>query len=441
MSNFDTFTLGDVCENISRRFDFANKKQVIFINTGDVKNGNFLHSEYVDKIKLPGQAKKAIKKNDILFSEIRPANKRFAYVKEDSDDVVVSIKFMVIKANEKINPKFLYYSLTNNNALNKFQIEAESRSGTFPQITFDSIAYFPIYIPEIQEQKAIANILSTLDEKIELNQKMNQILEEIAKAIFKSWFIDFDPVKAKAEGRPTGLPQEISDFFPDSFEDSELGEVPKGWNVGTIDEIVSKVAMGPFGSNIKVSTFVNYGVPIISGAQMSSYILKDEENSFITEEHAISLKNSLVYRGDIVITQTGTVGQVSLIPYNSKYKKYIVSSRQHYCRPLKENLVEYIFCFLTSKRGQYEILKNVVTTGVPSISRPTTNLKQIQLTIPNDYLLDVFSNYTKNIFLKIRNLTEMNIVLSDLRDVLLPKLISGELRIKDAEKYIEEAGI
>ena len=78
-------------------------------------------------------------------------------------------------------------------------------------------------------QKAIAHILGTLDDKIELNQKMNQTLEEIAKAIFKSWFVDFDPVRAKAEGRPTGLPPEISDLFPDELVDSEIGEIPKGW--------------------------------------------------------------------------------------------------------------------------------------------------------------------------------------------------------------------
>ena len=89
----------------------------------------------------------------------------------------------------------------------------------------------PSMLPRIQEQKAIAHILGTLDDKIELNRKTNETLEAIAKALFKSWFVDFDPVRAKAEGRPTGLPAEISDLFPDSFGDSELGEIPSGWSV------------------------------------------------------------------------------------------------------------------------------------------------------------------------------------------------------------------
>ncbi len=97
---------------------------------------------------------------------------------------------------------------------------------------------------QISDQKAIAHILGTLDDKIEVNQKMNQTLEEIAKAIFKSWFVDFDPVRAKAEGRPTGLPPEISDLFPDESVDSEIGEIPKGWSYSVAWRLNS-INLGP----------------------------------------------------------------------------------------------------------------------------------------------------------------------------------------------------
>ena len=98
----------------------------------------------------------------------------------------------------------------------------------------------------MQDQKAIAHILGTLDDKIELNQKMNQTLEEIAKAIFKSWFVDFDPVRAKAEGRPTGLPPEISDLFPDELVDSEIGEIPKGWESSRPSNVAIEIELaGP----------------------------------------------------------------------------------------------------------------------------------------------------------------------------------------------------
>jgi type I restriction enzyme S subunit len=96
----------------------------------------------------------------------------------------------------------------------------------------------PCQVPPLLEQQAIAHILGTLDDKIELNRKTNETLEAMASALFKSWFVDFDPVRAKAEGRPTGLPDEISDLFPDSFEDSELGEIPAGWRVAPVGDVV-----------------------------------------------------------------------------------------------------------------------------------------------------------------------------------------------------------
>ena len=104
-----------------------------------------------------------------------------------------------------------------------------------------NVAYlrgFPIPLPPLAEQKAIAHILGTLDDKIELNRRMNETLEAMARALFKSWFVDFDPVRAKAEGRDPGLPKHLADLFPDSFEESELGEIPKGWRITPLPEVV-----------------------------------------------------------------------------------------------------------------------------------------------------------------------------------------------------------
>jgi type I restriction enzyme, S subunit len=218
-NDWKILSLGEIAENVSRPFNFSGRNDVVFINTGDVLEGKFLHSKRESPNGLPGQAKKRIERGDILFSEIRPANKRYALVDFDSDDFVVSTKFMVLRLiNETIDPKFFYIQLTSSKILNDFQKIAESRSGTFPQITFDSVSYYPFHIPSIIEQRAIAHILGSLDDKIELNRRMNQTLEQMARAIFKSWFVDFDPVRAKAEGRDTGLPDEIAELFPDGFE-------------------------------------------------------------------------------------------------------------------------------------------------------------------------------------------------------------------------------
>ena len=109
---------------------------------------------------------------------------------------------------------------------------------------------FPIRVPvSVDEQRAIAHILGTLDDKIELNRRMNETLEAMARALFKSWFVDFEPVRAKVEGRDPGLPKSIADLFPDSFEDSELGEIPEGWAVKSVYDVADVVYGAPFASS------------------------------------------------------------------------------------------------------------------------------------------------------------------------------------------------
>ena len=142
--------------------------------------GDFLHSNRSSKVGLPGQAKKAIRKDDILFSEIRPGNRRYAYVDFDPVGYVVSTKFMVIRANEKIEPRILYQVLTSAEALQEFQIEAESRSGTFPQITFDSISRFKIILPPIEFQR---NQVAPLDKRIKANKEESRTLAALRDAL------------------------------------------------------------------------------------------------------------------------------------------------------------------------------------------------------------------------------------------------------------------
>jgi type I restriction enzyme, S subunit len=336
-----------------------------------------------------------------------------------------------------LNNNYLYYLLK----LKIRELRAIAHGSVFDTITRDTFENIEVEIPKKNEQKAIVHILGSLDDKIEINQKMNQTLEEIAKAIFKSWFVNFDPVRAKAEGRSTGLPPEISDLFPDELVESEIGEIPKGWESKRVEEICEKIAMGPFGSNIKVSTFVDEGVPIISGHHLHNLLLKEGNHKFITEDHAEKLKNSLVRSGDVVFTHAGTVGQVSLIPKKCDYSRYVISQRQFYARPVGPEYGAFLNFFFHTAIGQHKLLSNVSGSGVPSIARPSSHLKAIELTIPDEVLVHKFDQTVGPMIDRMVLISEENETLSELRDTLLPKLISGELRIPDVEKFLEEAGI
>ena len=430
--------VGDLAESISETHRFG-KKELIFLNTSDVLRGKILHQSYSHVEHWPGQAKKSIRKGDILFSEIRPANGRYAYVDVEADDYVVSTKLMVIRARDRILPKFLFHYLTSTEITNWLQHLAESRSGTFPQITFDQVAELELNLPPKDAQKAIVSFIDALDDKIELNRRTNETLEAIAQALFKSCFVNFDPVHAKAEGRDPGLPKPLADLFPDSFEQSELGEIPKGWSVKAIGDVAERVAMGPFGSSIKVETFVPEGVPIISGQHLRGLMLEDSKFNFITHEHAKKLSNAIVQRGDIVFTHAGSIGQAAYIPAASRYERYVISQRQFYMRcDTLQVTPTFIAFYFNTHEGQHRLLANTSSSGVPSIARPVTYLRTIRLAIPPRRILDAFERIVSPILLQFRHNVEMNGTLATLRDALLPKLISGELRLKQSDRALKD---
>jgi len=190
--------------------------------------------------------------------------------------------------------------------------------------------------------------------------------------------------------------------------------------------------MGPFGSNIKVSTFVDSGVPVISGQHLKGIMLEDNEFNFLTIEHANKLAKANVQRGDVVFTHAGSIGQVAYIPENSRYERYVLSQRQFYMRP-NIDLVSplYIVNFFKSYLGQYELLANTSQVGVPSISRPVTNLRKIETVVPCEKIMMLFHGLVSKKYNEISSLKDQSSSLEFIRESLLPKLLSGELVVKE----------
>lgn len=178
-SGWHSASLSDVSFNHSESFDFNAVEKVVFVNTGDVSEGQFLHKNYSDKNNLPGQAKKSIHENDILFSEIRPKNKRFAYVNFDSKDYVVSTKFMVLRPKSEMPPRYLYQVLRQEESIEYFNMIAESRSGTFPQITFDSIAKLVVIKPSLKCMEKYLECVLPIFKKIDLIMGHLKALEDL----------------------------------------------------------------------------------------------------------------------------------------------------------------------------------------------------------------------------------------------------------------------
>lgn len=215
----------EIVETISETHPF-DKEQLIAINTSDVENGVFCGGVYTNISDLKGQFKKTIQKDDILFSEIRPANRRFARVEmEDCHDYVVSTKLMVLrKYNDEVDLDYFYYCLTNQYFLNILQERAENRICSFPQITFDLLAEYSFPMPELKEQKAIARTISLIDKKVSINKSINQNLEATMKQLYDYWFVQFD--FPNEEGKPYK-----SSGGKMTWSDKMKREIPEGWDV------------------------------------------------------------------------------------------------------------------------------------------------------------------------------------------------------------------
>jgi type I restriction enzyme S subunit len=402
--------LGKEAFNASRPFSFKLHPKVVFVNTGDVLQGKFLHSNISDGLELPGQAKKALKADDILLTEIRPSNGRYAYVDFDAFNYVVSTKFMVIESYGRVKPRFLYHVLTNKFALEEFQRIAESRSGTFPQITFESIEHFPIPLPPLSAQDALIVFFDELDARISLHRETNATLEAIAQALFKSWFVDFDPVRAKFEGKlPEGMDETTAALFPDAFAETELGMAPIGWEVKTLGDLI----VPKRGKTITKAKCVEGDIPVVAGGLEPAYFHNQSNVSCPVVTISASGANAgfvRLYQQDIWASDCSLI---SLEQTDSVYFWYVF---------LKANQEKIYFM----QQGAAQ--PHIYPSDLMRLNIYSSNAGKERA---------VFNKLVSPLFEKIALATAKIKTLADLRDTLLLRLISGQLRLADAEAELE----
>ena len=368
--------LGDVVE--INQNSFSEKENWLFVNyldTGSITENKISEIQYINLIdeKLPSRAKRKVKKNSIIYSTVRPNQKHFGIIKSFPENFLVSTGFAVLDVNEKLaNPDFIYYYLIQNENTESLHAIAEQTTSAYPAIKPSDIADISINLPPLATQQKIAQILSSLDDKIELNNKINDNLEQQAQAIFKSWFVDFEPFG---------------------------GKMPKGWKMGKLSDLIT-VKYGKDHKKLEDGSYPVYG----SGGIMR-YVDK-----FLYDKESV------------LIPRKGTLNNVFYIN-----EPFWSVDTMFYTEMTKENLAKFVYFFVKGK----DLNSMNAGSAVPSMT--TEILNAIEVVIPSDEYLEKFENIVSPMFKQIKQCIIENENLASIRDTLLPKLMSGEIGVDEVK--------
>ncbi len=375
-----------------------------------------------------------LKSGDILFARRGvQATGHIGYVRAAEDGFICgtgAIRLRINGGGGGVTSDFLSHVLANPASVDWFKFHAIG--ATMPNLNEGIIRSFPLAIPPLPEQRAIAHILGTLDDKIELDHRMNETLEAIARAIFKSWFVDFDPVHAKMEHRqPLDMDAATAALFPNAFEDSPLGKIPKGWTLQAFAGMADIVGGGT--PKTSIADYWGETIPwfsVVDAPRDSDmYVIVTEK--CLTELGLVSCSAQLLPERTTIITARGTVGKLALTG--------VPMAMNQYCYALKPKAPWGPFLVYFTARHLVPTLQHRTHGSVfDTITRDT--FTALEIVHPPKEIARAFERVVDRFLNRVRtNLFESQTV-GLIRDTLLPKLLSGEVRVKTAEQALE-AGV
>lgn len=407
-----TSLLSDVAVVNEKSINRDYKNQYIeYIDVSSTLCGEILETQKLSLKDAPSRAKRIVSDNDILISTVRPNLKHFAFVSKTKPNLIASTGYAVV-SSKKVNPRFLYYYLTTEEYTNYLSAIADTTTSTYPAFNPDVLEKSRIPFPSENEQQQIASILSSLDDKIELNRKMNRTLEEIGKALFKRWFVDFE------------FPNENGESYKSSggeMVESELGEIPKGWEVKSLDQITEIKN----GFAFKSEDYTTQGVFLLRTRNFSQteYIEKDD-SACLPEAFYEIYKNYQLQKFDVLLVMVGaSVGNLGFVT--------------SHVLPALQNQNMWNFRALNKENQLFVkyIVEKIVKENIGSASGSARDFfrkdyfRTIKYVHPKDSTIKSFNTLIASFFEIIdNNILEIE-RLSQLRDSLLPRLMSGKMRV------------
>ncbi|HAU0227385.1 TPA: restriction endonuclease subunit S [Legionella pneumophila] len=411
--------------------NYENDGEYYFINGNNLNDGKISYSEKTrraSKVEYE-KYKKDLNKNTVFVSINGTLGNTSFY---NNEKVILGKSVCYINLKDDVNKYFIRYVLKNNH----FQdyLDVYSTGTTIKNMPLKAMREYKFYLPELKIQNKVAHVLSTLDDKIELNNKINQTLESIAQAMFKSWFVDFDPVHAKANAKSVdeydaiakelGISREILDLFPSEFEESELGLIPKGWGYEYISK-VSNVGIGKTPPRKEKQWFIDkMGIKWVSIKDMginSTFIMSTSEQ--LSREAIDKFNIKLVPAFSVLLSFKLTVGRVSVTTEDMCTNEAIA----HFNLLQHDGInTEYLYLYL--KTFDYGSLGS--TSSIASAINSKI-VKTIPVLIPQNNIINRFDALIAPLFKNILFVSRQIDYLEKIRDLLLPKLLSGEIDVSN----------
>jgi type I restriction enzyme S subunit len=351
-----------------------------------------------------------LRKGDIVFSRVGSVDRR-ALVRSAEDGWMFSGRCLRVRPDaQKVDSGYLSYFF----GLPTFKehIRAIAVGATMPSLNTNLLSDVLVPYPQdVAEQRAIAHILGTLDDKIELNRRMSETLEAMARALFKSWFVDFDPVRAKMEGRDPGLPKSLSNLFPDRLVDSGLGEIPEGWGIGHVDdEFNLTMGQSPPGETYNVACD---GVPFYQGRA-------DFESRFPRRRVYCTAPTRLAQKGDTLVSVRAPVGDINMAFEDCAIGRGVAAARH------RSGSRSYTYQFML---GLEEVFTRFEAEGTVFGAISKKDFHAIPCVVVPPEIVAAFERALAPLDDRVEIIMRQCGSLASLRDALLPKLISGELRL------------
>jgi type I restriction enzyme S subunit len=428
------FTLDELCEKVidcPHSTPVWMNSGVVVLRSSNIKGGrlDLSNPSYTDEHHYEERSRRArVQAGDLVITREAPMGE--VCLIPENLKCCLGQRMVMLRPNPNVcHGKYLLYALQST----EVQSEIKSHDGTGSTVSnlrIPVLKSLPIPTPDLGSQKVIANILGTLDEKIDLNSKGNATLEAMAMALFKSWFVDFDPVRAKLEDRATALPAEITDLFPDSFEDSELGEIPSGWKVGALEQILeidpprklTRGSISPYLEMKGVPTHCHRAVGVINREFSSGSKFRNGDT--LLARITPCLENGKTAFVDFLEDEEIGWGSTEFI---------VMCGR-------REEVNHFAYYLARSEVFRNHAIQNM--DGSSGRQRvPSSVVKGFTLPLPPEEILVRFGLIASCLMNKIAANAEQSRILLNIRDAILPKLISGEIRIPDAERMLEEVGV